>query len=549
MWRSRRRRDGSLTSSTIQTSSSASRTASVQTTSISGLPPVVSFRGVGDVEAASDHGDSTDFNEGELINDATALAAATRRRVSFVRVRKACSNRVPKGRAILLVLVLFVIERYVFTGAVDDALDVIPALVGSDDVTSGLGYFVRAVLMDSGGRVFYILAGFLADVFLGRYRVIKISLWLYFISFSLLAVGSSLHHKNLEQLTNYIIPVASYLCVIIASAGFQCTIIPFGADQLEAASSSELSSYFYWLYAAFQVGSMFNVVVDGAVSFLQPTTINIGRIIQLLISVALVTLALILHTFLESWYFKNVLRENCIRLVSGVVCFVATVKRKMPQYRRAFRYGEGRVSRIELAKQQYDGVYTSDQVEDVKTFCRISFIMLTFSGVPFAMSAVSLHLLFFALVSLCNIVFSILQGDAMLSYRLNHTLSVALAARPVLAKAVAPNIFTFINTVSIFLTLPLVNNILIPCAPSLRIKEKVGIGMAIAIVAVVSGAYLEWVGADLDPPKKGMLLVITAVLISVQEAFTFVSSKMRIMKLQRRHLEFPQHLYCVKLLS
>ena len=73
--------------------------------------------------------------------------------------------------------------------------------------------------------------------------------------------------------------------------------------------------------------------------------------------------------------------------------------------------------------------------------------------------------------------------------------------------------------------------------------------MAIAIVAVVSGAYLEWVGADLDPPKKGMLLVITAVLISVQEAFTFVSSKMRIMKLQRSHLEFPQHLYCVKLLS
>ena len=304
-------------------------------------------------------------------------------------------------------LVLFVIERYVFTGAVDSALDVIPALlVGSDDLTAGLGYFVRVVLMDSGGRVFYILAGFLADVFLGRYRVIQISLWLYFVSFSLLAVGSSLHHKNLEQLTNYVIPVASYLCVIMASAGFQCTIIPFGADQLEAASSSELSSYFYWLYAAFQVGSMFNIVVDGAVSFLQPTTINISRIVQLLISVALVTLALILHTFLESWYFKNVLRE---KLVSGVVCFVATVKRKMPQYRRAFRYGEGRVSRIELAKQQYDGVYTSDQVEDVKTFCRISFIMLTYSGVPFAMSAVSLHLLFSALVSLFSLSYRDMQ--------------------------------------------------------------------------------------------------------------------------------------------
>ena len=175
----------------------------------------------------------------------------------------------------------------------------------------------------------------------------------------------------------------------MASGGFQSTIIPFGADQLEAASSSELSSYIYWYYLAIEIGTISNVIVDAIISYTLPKSVHTNRIIQSLIAVGLISLALILHNSFKHWYFRNPVHKNCIRLVKNVTCYVAKVKRHIPQYRRAFRYGEGKISRIELAKQKYDGIYTCDQVEDVKTFCRICLVLFSLTGLFFASTAVS----------------------------------------------------------------------------------------------------------------------------------------------------------------
>ena len=41
-----------------------------------------------------------------------------------------------------------------------------------------------------------------------------------------------------------------------------------------------------------------------------------------------------------------------------VVYYAATVKRGIARYRRAFRYGEERKPRIELAKEEFDGIFT-----------------------------------------------------------------------------------------------------------------------------------------------------------------------------------------------
>ena len=125
--------------------------------------------------------------------------------------------------------------------------------------------------------------------------------------------------------------------------------------------------------------------------------------------------------------------------------------------------------------------------------------------------------------------FLMIQGDAMLSYRLNKTLSVSIA-HPTVAKAIPVNIFLFINTISVALSIPLVNHILVPCVPSIRIKEKIGIGMAMLIVAVSSAAYLEWAVADEKSLNKALYFIIPAVLLSIQETFTFVSGMYRIVR-------------------
>ena len=319
----------------------------------------------------------------------TTSSGAVRR---FLRHRRGQirSRRFPTGRASLLVFVLIIAERYVFYGAVDGVLRLIPGLTSKSGTGAGFGSFVRIFLYYCIGRLFYPVGGFLADVYLGRYRVIHISLWLYWIAFAFLAIANVLRMSvsaSTSVIHNEILPIFAYVLIVLASGGFESTIIPFGADQLEAAGSSELSSYFYWFKFSVQIGILGNVLVTSVVSLILPE--YLVPILHVLITLVVTTAALVLHKNLEHWYFKNVLRENCIKMVSKVLSFAATVKRHQPQYRRAFRYSEGRLPRIELAKQQYDGKFTGDQVEDVKTFCRICFILFSIGGFLFSLSGVS----------------------------------------------------------------------------------------------------------------------------------------------------------------
>ena len=310
-----------------------------------------------------------------------------------------CSQRIPKGRALVLILLLLIADKYVLYGAIDQVLGLIPELPSSVQ-NVGFGSFLRILLYYCIGRLFYPVGGFLADVFLGRYRVIHISLWLYWIAFALLAVSYVLRSlKDATQLYTYVFPISAYILVILAAGGFESTLIPFGADQLEAAGSNELSSYFYWYYAAIQIGLFGNVLVTSLITLWVPAYIS--TIVHVLVTFVVASSALILHSSLEHWFFKNALRENCIKMVLKVLWFAATVKRHLPQYRRAFRYGEGRLPRIELAKQQYDGKFTGDQVEDVKTFCRICLVLFTLGGYFFSLGGVSyLHTIIIIIIYL-----------------------------------------------------------------------------------------------------------------------------------------------------
>ena len=100
-----------------------------------------------------------------------------------------------------------------------------------------------------------------------------------------------------------------------------------------------------------------------------------------LFAVLSITVALILHFCTSQRYFKDKDYSNPLRLIINVLYYAATVKRQPPRYRRAFRYGEERKSRIELAKKEYnDGIFTSEEVEDVKTFLRICLVIFSLSG-------------------------------------------------------------------------------------------------------------------------------------------------------------------------
>ena len=310
------------------------------------------------------------------------------RRPKLPDCNQMCCNRVPRGRAIALILVMLVIERYILYGAVSQILGLIPGITNAT-ASKGFDFFLRIFLYYSVSRVLYPIGGFIADVYLGRCKVIHMSMWFFWIAFTLLTVANMLQEllpAHATAFSTHVLPIAAYVFVLLASGGFESTLIPFGADQLEAAGSSEISSYFYWYYIVIQVGTLLNIFVNSILSVWLPSH---EQLIQAFATLVVATLGLVLHNTLQHWYFKNALRENCIKLVLKVLWYVLRVKRQLPQYRRAFRYGEGRIKRIDLAKRRYDGIFFGDQVEDVKTFLRVCFILFCLGGYFFSQAGVS----------------------------------------------------------------------------------------------------------------------------------------------------------------
>ena len=87
------------------------------------------------------------------------------------------------------------------------------------------------------------LAGWLADVYVGRYQMISACLkimWLGAILFSIKSVLQSSKYLYLEEI--------AILLLIIGLGGFQANIIQFSLDQLFDSSSFEITSLFFFTY-------------------------------------------------------------------------------------------------------------------------------------------------------------------------------------------------------------------------------------------------------------------------------------------------------------
>ena len=321
-----------------------------------------------------------------------------RRRFSWQRF---CYNRIPRGKAVFLVLVISTIETFAFYGAVDG---IVRLVLGKNPSTTSLAYSLSIILQYSAGRLCYPLTGFLADVYFGRYKVINISLWLYWIAFGSLAIALALSLGDLppvgHTLTHYVLPIAAFALISIGSAGIEANILPFGVDQFpQEATSQQISSYFYWWNITRQVGYLLGIgafigLFLPSYSSLTSTEsmdieLHIVSAIQPMLAILVTTVGILLHICCSGWYFKGRERENPIKLILKVLIFAAFVRRQLPRYRRAFRYGETLKPRIELAKKNYDGIFTSEEVEDVKTFCRIVLVIFSLTGFFASYSAVS----------------------------------------------------------------------------------------------------------------------------------------------------------------
>ena len=231
--------------------------------------------------------------------------------------------------------------------------------------------------------VSFPIVGILSDVCFGRYKTIRYSLWVLWLS--LLAGNVFLivkQHAAVEsEVTQWIVECLIGGSVVASMCGVMVNTIQFGIDQLTDASSSDICSYISWYVWILALASNLDAVTQYC--FCDPYNQVIGFFILPLLG----TVMIISDLFFNKWLVKEPVVRNPFKIIFQVLRYA--MKNKYPNLRSAFTYWEDKpYSRIDLGKAKYGGPFTTEQVEDVKTFFRVMGITVVYSplaGVAFFM--------------------------------------------------------------------------------------------------------------------------------------------------------------------
>ena len=105
------------------------------------------------------------------------------------------------------------------------------------------------VIVSGIGACAFPIAGCLADLRFGRYKLIKISMWLTWVCVVIQSV-MSIALQATDELDGSplfkVIKIALLIFTVVGLAVFLSNIIQFGMDQLRDASTTEITSFIVW---------------------------------------------------------------------------------------------------------------------------------------------------------------------------------------------------------------------------------------------------------------------------------------------------------------
>lgn len=281
-----------------------------------------------------------------------------------------CSStkrRIPTGRNFFIILIMLGLEQMAYSSASEF---VISPFLKATDLREGLHALVRIVGLRLFTDLLFPITGWMADVWVGRYRMIHLSSWVIWFGYSLAAL--SIAFQDSDDNWNKYILLPCYIIINIGSAAFQASAIPFGADQIVYTTSHELSSYFYMYYWMRNLGASMLYLTVNCYRFKGFTY----SLIYVGIGVLASTGILILNAIFKDNFVTDKLSYNPLKNILKVLYYSATIKR--PLYRSAFSYNTAasKPSRIDLTKIVHGGKFDEEIVEDVKTFLRLAILLL-----------------------------------------------------------------------------------------------------------------------------------------------------------------------------
>ena len=219
-----------------------------------------------------------------------------------------------------------------------------------------------------------IISGWLADTKVGRSKVVQTGLFLTWLGVFLenvcITLAFSVHTTS--NVANGTIQTMQYVAVFTAYVGivvFFPNVLQFGLEQMPDASTDAMIAFISWFTIATALGLGSYETVR---SLFSPDcyAYENNRVIRAIIGCVLLSIAMCSKILFSHWLIDHRQNHHPLKTVYQVLKFAK--QHKYPVNRSAFTYCEEEIpSRIDLGKSKYGGPFTTEEVEDVKTFFRI----------------------------------------------------------------------------------------------------------------------------------------------------------------------------------
>ena len=256
-----------------------------------------------------------------------------------------------------------------------------------------LNLFIAVSVVQAVVYLLYPVAGLMGEVCLSRYKLMIAGTILALIGivisvptaiFGLLKSGQCL--VTFKCSIDYPLLGAACIGLVIYQFGlglFEANAIQFGTDQLQFASNDKLSVFVNWYFLSLIIINSFIPVtcaIGIGISYpsVDEKVISIAAAIFGIFSFISISIILFCCCSCHSHFTTEPVGQfNPVKHIFKVLKYAR--HHSQPVFRSAFTYGEV-PSRLDLAKNRYGGPFTTEEVENVKTFGRILLVLISLFG-------------------------------------------------------------------------------------------------------------------------------------------------------------------------
>ncbi len=239
---------------------------------------------------------------------------------------------------------------------------------------------------------FIPIAGSLADVRYGNFKVFKFGALLLLVSAVLTCICVIIKDKRVHPTVTMVAITVAVLSMYLGVSACIVTALQLGLDQMPDASSDNVISFIKWFIFSSVFGSwisenIFKITVYCAFVDRHNKFIFFSLYPVLAMSILCCSIFLLA----PKWLIIEPKSPQSLKIIYQVLKFAA--KHKAPLNRSALTYWEEDVpSRMDLGKLRYGGPFTTEQVEDVKTFFKIIVIQIPLFFVSLSSQKLYVHL-------------------------------------------------------------------------------------------------------------------------------------------------------------